>query len=358
MLPGQWRTLLVQWLRRAPRAKWRTLLADAGHDRLEAARALLDWLLNAGWIVSEEVRTRTGWEALWIEFRQPAELRSALGLADPARFSEQWAIRRAVIAAGSLNAYLGALDQLPSKRAVERADLLEAIERWRDDSRFGTRRDFALFARGSTKKISPAEWQWLEDQLSLETAGIERHTPLLLLRGPMKLVTAMGAIDVQAAPDFIGLTVATVLQVQSIVSSAHRWRVVENRTSFERVARAHGSQDAIVWVPGFAPHWWLEAMASLLGFAPADAFIACDPDPSGIEIAVAVGKVWEAAKLAWVPWMMSAAALQNLPLRMPLSPFDRAKLDGLLRQRLPSDLEGLANWMNEHGVKGEQEGFL
>lgn len=357
-LPAEWRALLVQWMQRAPRAKWPTLLADAGHSRVELARALLDWLLNAGWIVSEEIRIRTGWEPLWIEFRQPAELRFALGLADPTMFSEQWATRRAAIEAGSLCAHLGALDQLPPKRAVERADLVEAVQRWREDGRCGTRRDFALFARGATKQITAAEWQWLQLQLDLEATGIERHVPQLFVRAPVVLVTASGAIDLQAAPDFVGVSIPTVKLSRSMLGSVRHWRVVENRTSFERVARAYGVEDAVVWVPGFAPHWWLEAVASMLILAPAEALIACDPDPSGIEIALAVGKVWETARLTWTPWQMSAAALQSLPSRRPLSVFDRTRLESLLRQSLPADLEQLADWMARHNQKGEQEGLL
>lgn len=63
------------------------------------------------------------------------------------------------MAGGPLAAYLPALDALPPARALERAALLDAVERWRADGRHGTRRDFAQYARGATKAISPAEWQ-------------------------------------------------------------------------------------------------------------------------------------------------------------------------------------------------------
>ncbi len=357
-LPAEWRALLAQWMRRAPRAKWPTLLADAGHSRVELARTLMNWLLEAGWIVAEETRSRTGWAPLWIEFRQPAELRSALGLADPEKVNEQWAMRRAVIANGFLRAHLDALDQLPAKRAVERAELLESVQRWGEDGRRGTRRDFALFARGATKQITAAEWQWLQSQVDLEASGIERHAPQLCLRAPVVLVTDTGAIDLQAAPDFVGLSIATVKQSRSIIGSVRYWRVIENRTSFERAARTYGAEDAVVWVPGFAPRWWLKAVAALLALAPAGALIACDPDPSGVEIALDVGKAWESVSLDWAPWQMSPAALESLPARRSLSMFDRAKLQSLRRRALPAELEHLVTWMTQHNQKGEQEGLI
>jgi hypothetical protein len=86
--------------------------------------------------------------------------------------------------------------------------------------------------------------------------------------------------------------------------------------------------------------------------------VACDPDPSGIEIAVAVGALWEAAGLAWQPWQMSSEALLRLPVRRPLAAFDRARLDVLLAQPLPAVLAELAQAMNRCGQKGEQEGLL
>ncbi len=159
----------------------------------------------------------------------------------------------------------------------------------------------------------------------------------------------------QAAPDFVGVSKPTVKLSRSMLGSVRHWRVVENRTSFERVARTYGAEDAVVWVPGFAPHWWLEAVASMLILAPAEALIACDPDPSGIEIALAVGKVWETARLTWTPWRMSAAALQSLPSRRPLSVFDRTRLESLRRRSLPADLEQLADWMARHDQKGSRK---
>jgi hypothetical protein len=357
-LPADWRALLALWAKRAPRAKWTTLLADAGHARVEMARALKDWLLDGGWIAVDEVRATNRWEPLWIEFRDPAALRQALGAADTAAARAQWQACRVELATGPLATHLPALDALGPARALERAELLEAIERWRADGRHGTRRDFAQYARGATKAISAAEWQWLQAQLDLAAAGIERHAPTLYLRAPLALVTDGGEIDLAAAGDFVGLTADTLRRTRSIRGRPACWRVIENRTSFERAARTLGDVDAVVWVPGFAPTWWSEAVRRLIALAPTPAQIACDPDPAGIEIALAAGRLWTEAGLAWTPWRMNAAALRELPRRRPLTDFDRARLEALLSADLPAELADLARWMGEHGEKGEQEGLI
>lgn len=357
-LPADWREVLARWLKRAPRAKWRTLVADAGHARVESAFALKDWLLDAGWLVVEEARAGGRWEPLWVEFRAAAALRQALGLADPQATYAAWTAQREAFGSGPLAAYLAALDALPPARALERAQLLHAVIRWRNEGRRGTRRDFAQFARGATKAISAAEWQWLQTQLDLAAAGIDRHAPTLHLRAPVLLRTPNGDISLGAAPDFVGITVATLKQTRSVHGRPAYWRVVENRTSFERVARASGQSDGVVWVPGFAPDWWTDAMRRLIALAPAPAWVACDPDPAGIEIALAVGDLWTDAGLAWSPWRMGAAALESLPARRPLTEFDRARLAALLGADLPHELAELARWIADHGEKGEQEALI
>jgi hypothetical protein len=134
--------------------------------------------------------------------------------------------------------------------------------------------------------------------------------------------------------------------------------VVENRTSFERAARLSGAEDAVLWVPGFAPSWWLQCVTHLLALRPAPALIACDPDPAGIEIALQAGRLWEEVRLAWDPWCMDVQTLAALPSTRPLEESDRERLQRLRQRSVPADLGELAEWMLAHNRMGEQEGVL
>jgi hypothetical protein len=236
--------------------------------------------------------------------------------------------------------------------------LLVALADWTAEKRFGTRRDFALFARGSTKAITGAEWSWLATALELETLGIARHAMTIDLRAPAALVTTTGRIELAAAPDFLSITASTVACAVEMEGSIEAWRLVENRTSFERVARAHGERDAVVWLPGYPPNAWREALSRLVALRPAPALIACDPDPDGIRIAKTAGEVWTSQGLDWSPWRMDFQTLAALPSRKPLSVRDRAHIDALLTLSLPPALRDLADWMRRHGEKGEQEAYL
>lgn len=359
-LPAADRELLRDWLGGAPtRRKWDTLLRTAGGARVELAHTLLEYLLRRGQVEIEEARQGGRWLPLWVEFCAPRDLCRALGLPDADAMEAEWqAVRTCVFADARVQTAAAELDALPAARALARHRLLGALAQWIADGCYGTRRDFALLARGDTKGITAAEWKWLESRLDLGELGIERHAPLLLVRAPLTLETPGGHIALGAAPDFIGLSTAAVAHAGALSGGIGCWRVVENRTSFERTASAHGSRDAVLWLPGFAPVWWREAVAGLLRLCPAPAQIACDPDPAGIEIALQAGAVWEAAGLAWQPWRMAPTDLAALSSRKPLTERDRDRIDVLRRSELPGALAELAAAIQASGEKGEQEGLI
>jgi hypothetical protein len=226
------------------------------------------------------------------------------------------------------------------------------------EKRFGTRRDFALFARGSTKAITDAEWSWLARVLELEALGVTRHAMTIELRAPAALVTPAGRIDVGAAPDFISITASTITTALAFEGAFDAWRLVENRTSFERVARAQGHRDAVVWLPGYPPIAWRDAVSRLVAFQPAPAFIACDPDPDGIRIAATAGQIWTSRSCDWSPWRMDSQTLASSPQRKSLTARDRTQIEALLALPLPAVLRDLSQWMLRHGEKGEQEAYL
>ena len=114
----------------------------------------------------------------------------------------------------------------------------------------------------------------------------------------------------------------------------------------------------MIWLPGFPPAWWQEVVAKLLALAPAPAEIACDPDPSGIAIALTAAKIWEARDLTWTPWQMDVALFAKLTDYQSLTEKDREQLNKQLANPLPATLKELAQEMLATGKKGEQEGYL
>ncbi len=359
LLPEDWRALLLRWERRAPRTRWVTLLSEARNVEIETAHKLHDWLLDGGWVETLEEFERGRWVSRAIEFRHPGLLRRQLGLRDAEANAASW---RTLASQGfedsALNAAHNALAEVPPHVALRRRKLLVALASWSAEKRFGTRRDFALFARGGTKAITEAEWSWLAKELELETLGITRHAMTIDVRVPATLVTAAGRIDLGAAPDFISITASTITTADAFEGAFGAWRLVENRTSFERVARAQGDRDAVVWLPGYPPLAWRDAVSRLVAFHPAPAFIACDPDPDGIRIAGITGQIWTSQSCAWWPWRMDWQTLASLPQRKSLTARDRTQIEALLALPLPAVLRDLGQWMLQHGEKGEQEAYL
>ncbi len=358
--PAAWRGLLAEWLRRGDgQRRWDNLLRLAGNARYAQAEALRDTLLAGGWIEAEERFTSGHWHTVTVTFLDPGAARSALGLPDPEAKRAEWAAAREATPLPDDLAELAAqLDGLPAQRALARLELLAALNRWRSEGHSGTWRDFAQLARGATKAITESEKTWLAEALDLEAWGVSGHTPMLLLAAPLSLRGPDWRLDLANMPGFVGLTPATIDAIIGVEGEIDAWRLVENRTSFERVAAEHGRGDGVVWLPGFAPSWWKTSLSRLIHLRPAPAYIACDPDPAGIAIALDAGNLFCTANLAWEPWQMAADDLAGLPRRLPLTEDDKTRIDTLQASSLPETLRNLLGWMSLHGQKGEQEGLL
>lgn len=359
-LPGEQIDLLLRWLKpQQIRRKWPTLLADAGSNRMEAAMKLSDWLLRNGWAEIIERRAGSRWETSWLLFPRLSTLREMFQLPDSEILAREWLQAAShQFDDSDLSAAQATLAVLPLARRLQRFALLVKMESWRDEQRQGTRRDFSLHARGDTKAISSAEWTWLELAVNLEKAGIFEHTPHLLIAGPIRLHSAQGIFDLNASADWVALTPETVAAILRSEGLPRCWRLVENRSSFERVARARAKDEAVVWLPGFPPGWWITAMSRLLPGAPAPAEIACDPDPAGIAIALQAASIWVKLSLPWASLAMSADDLCQMKQRKPLNDYDRQLLMRLLAAPLPIPLRALALKIQELGEKGEQEAYL
>lgn len=359
-LPGEQAELLRRWVRpNQARRKWATLLADAGRQQLETALKLADWLLRHGWSVQVEKRAGSRWNITWLEFPRLDTLRELFQLPNPGQLSDDWAAASGHrFADTELAAAHVTLIDLPLARRLQRFSLLKSLDLWRDEERQGTRRDFALLARGDSKGVTAAEWAWLAVAVDLEKCGIFEHTPHLRVAAPLRLHTATGIIDLNASADWCALTPETVATAQGCDGRPRVWRLVENLTSFERSARQRTPDTAVVWLPGFPPGWWQESMRCLLAAAPAPAEIACDPDPAGIAIALEAAKLWEAANLPWMPFAMQRDDLLAAHRRKPLTDHDRQQLARLLAGTLPPTLRQLADTLLELGEKAEQEAYL
>lgn len=365
--PAAWRALLAEWVRRADAGKhYRCdkLLERAGPQRANAALQLFDRLLTEGLVEAEERRDpqRRDWHPHSLRFVDPAALRAALALPEPDADRRQWdTARNTPLPLPQLDAARAALDELPPKTALDRLHLLTALQRWHDEGRHrgqATRRDFAYFARADTKKITDAEWRWLTETLDLPAFGIAAHAPLLLVAAGMSLTGPAGTLALGALPGFVGLPPQAVHAITRIDDPPTRWRVLENRSAFEKAAATRAPSEAVLWLPGYPPGWSLEAVARLLALAPAPLAIACDPDPDGIAIALQAARPWEEAGQAWTPWRMAPEDLATLTHRRPLTDRDRNLLDSLRTRTLPPGLAALADAMRESGEKGEQESLF
>ena len=359
-LPGAQIDLLFRWLKpNQARRKWSTLLAAAGSKNLGTPMKLADWLLRHGWSVQYEKRSGSRWNITWLEFPRLNALREMFQLPDPKQLANDWASASAYrFDTADIATAHTALASLPLARRLQRFSLLKSLDLWRDEERQGTRRDFSLLARGDSKGVTAAEWNWLAAAVDLEKCGIFEHTPHLLVAGPIRLHTGSGIIDLDASADWAALTPETIATAQRCDGQPGVWRLIENRTSFERSARQRTPDMAVVWLPGFPPGWWQESMRRLLVGAPAPAEIACDPDPAGIAIALQAARLWEALNLPWLPFAMHRDDLLAARQRKPLTEHDRQQLAQLLSGTLPPVLRQLAATLLELGEKAEQEAYL
>lgn len=167
-----------------------------------------------------------------------------------------------------------------------------------------------------------------------------------------------GVLDLAALPHFMALPVAALASYSHASTQPAQWTLIENRTSFERHAQQSKADEAVLWLPGQPPSAWRAGFARLLQLAPAPVRIACDPDPAGIDIALAAAAVAQASGINWQPWKMSAEDLRSLPATKPLNADDRIRLARLAATALPDSLTDLVQALERSGRKGEQEGYL
>jgi len=195
--------------------------------------------------------------------------------------------------------------------------------------------------------------------VDLESIGIAVHIPMVRIKIPGCLMFPEGQVDFRLLPGAVALTMEQIIRATGFVGEVTCWKVVENLTSFERVVASSGETEGIVWVPGFAPTWWIHSVSHLVSMTKALGKVACDPDPAGLLIASMVGEIWEKKSLVWDPWFMDQKDFENKGNLVPMTEVDLRLLDTFNNRKLkhPS-LVTLAKWLEVHKVKSEQESFV
>jgi hypothetical protein len=360
MLAEEQKGVIRAWIKgSSSRRKWNNLLATSGFANILLAEELLRTLLEASWIEVEEHRTQRGWETVWVDFLAYEDLREHLGLSNRDKEKAQADNLGGDFATDDLRVSAAQLDALSAATKIKRHELLSSLDGWIQEGIQGTRRDFSLFARGRTKDITSAEWDWLESQLDLASFGIVTHTPLVRIKIPGALVFPEGQVDFRLLPSFVALTEGQILRATGFQGELSCWKVVENLTSFERVVGSSGEKEGVIWVPGFAPSWWVRSVTHLLAMARAPGMISCDPDPAGLLIASQVGEVWKQQKVAWEPWFMNPKDFEGKGILISMTDPDLGLLKTFnARGCNHPGLVELARWLEKHNKKLEQESFV
>jgi len=358
--PQAWRQLLVKWIKNSigERKKYATIMR-ADKTPISMKMDLFDALLKGGMIEVDEVREAGRWECLWIEFINISKLKDMLGLDNADAITEACKeISNIEIENSQIQSVFREQMLRYNKTSLKRGRLLLKLDEWIAENRIGTERDFSLFARGDTKSITSSEWKWLRTLFDMEAFNISKHTPMLLMNGPVTLYLRNGRVDVHAVHAFIGLPPETITKaLRSVTGEPGAIRLVENQTSFERVARKYGHDDIVIWLPGFPPSWWQDCFKEIIKHVQCHVLIAADPDPAGIEIAMTAGRLATEQGLRWQPWCMDAKHLNSLHKHKKLTSYDRKKICSLLEKELPETLLQLATEMQSEDIKGEQEGI-
>lgn len=360
VLAEEQKELIRSWIKGvSSRRKWNSLLATSGFSNLLLAEELLKILLEAGWIEVEEQRTSRGWVTVWVEFLRYEYLREHLGLSNRDKEKAQAESLQSDFSTDTLRIAAAQLDTLPAATKIKRHELLCGLESWLQEGLQGTRRDFSLFARGHTKEITSSEWDWLESQVDLESMGIAVHIPMVRIKIPGCLTFPNGQVDFRLLPGAVALTMEQIIRATGFVGEVSCWKVVENLTSFERVVASSRETEGIIWVPGFAPTWWIQSVSHLVSVAKAPGKVACDPDPAGLLIASKVGEIWEEKGVVWNPWFMDQKDIELKGNLIPMTEVDLRLLNTFNNRKFKHPcLVTLAKWLEVHKVKSEQESFV
>jgi hypothetical protein len=182
---------------------------------------------------------------------------------------------------------------------------------------------------------------------------------MVRIKIPGVLTFPGGQVDFSLLPGALALTMEQITGASGYAGEITCWKVVENLTSFERVVSSSGKTEGVIWVPGFAPSWWVKSISHLISLTKAPGMVACDPDPAGLLIASQVGEIWDSKAFAWEPWFMDPLDFEGKGTLTPMTEFDVGLLQTFNQRRNNHPgLVKLAEWLGSHKKKLEQESYV
>ncbi|WP_199153858.1 DUF2399 domain-containing protein [Chromobacterium sp. ASV23] len=364
---SQWQTLR-SWLKpTGESSKWTWLIENSQVNEWLHCESLLCRLLQAGWC---ELIRQAGkgaaqnhylpYKVVW---RDKEGLRRALGWSnqpekeDLKRQWSQWQPRHPWLQEIAASCRQMSMQVDTSRRRLR---LLQGLDDWLGEERFGTERQFSQVVFQHTKALAKADKEWLaETGLDLEACGISPHTPYFYLAACLDCYDDEGLLlRSSLLRQGNALPAETVLDIKRVSGLVREIRVVENFSVFQTLTRqlvAEVPDVLVVWVPGQPHSRWRKAFSHLVSLCDAPVYVACDLDPAGVAIALQVGQLVQEQGQAWQPWRMHVDDEKLQEFNWPLEGSDRRHIQSLFKQSLPDELKRLLEAMERTGYKLEQE---
>lgn len=193
--------------------------------------------------------------------------------------------------------------------------------------------------------------------------GIERHSHLVYMAGPLDIETRDGVVPLGSLRPFVALP-EEIVKSATIRTEAERLVLVENQTCFEEIARRglpEVWQAVVLFGRGFLPgpeRSVVRQLAALPGMREIWGWF--DPDPAGLFIFADVARLIKetGTRVRVRPLLMDVEVVRGCAGGTELTAWDRNQLERLAEMGLPPALEELRVYLLRSGCKVEQEEVL
>ncbi|MDC7706396.1 DUF2399 domain-containing protein [Vogesella indigofera] len=360
--------ILKVWLKLAGKEpKWLTLLQKIPNSDLVEADILLCQLLQAGWCDLERKAgsgyRMNSYEPYKLIWRDKESLKTLFGWSNTdalvaSRLAWQaWNPKHEILREiAQVYNYAVVKPDLALRRLV----LLKGLDEWLISECWGSERQFSQRVLKKTKAFSKSDKDWLIGLgVDLEVCGISPDMPSFRFSAPVDCYS-QGMVCISASMLRYGnsMPIDAFLHIESINGDIDEVLVVENKNVFQVLARQvrdKNKKSLVVWIPGQPHSRWIRAFSHLLGLCAAPVKVACDLDPSGVEIALTLGRVLDKHSRSWQSWYMQVSDEVLAQDEWKLDAYDRRKIQTLRNHVLPVALANLVEQMDRIGFKLEQE---